>query len=50
MFQTTSPEIRIDCSAAENPAAREIFEERFYDVSLLLDLLSEAHRYEADAA
>lgn len=50
MFQTTQTEIRIDCTAAENPAAREIFEERFYDVSLLLDLLGEARRLEADAA
>lgn len=49
MSQTTTPELRIDCTAVESPAAREAFEERFYDVSLLLDLLGETRRFKAGA-
>jgi hypothetical protein len=49
MPETKTTEIRIDCMACEHPAAREAFEEKFYDVSLLLELLGEARKFEAAA-
>lgn len=50
MFQPLNAEPPTDSAAREHPAARALFEERFYDVSLLLDLLGEARRLEAQAA
>lgn len=52
MFHHTNDEIRLDLDGAaiENPAAREAFEARFAEVSVLLDLLGAARRLQADAA
>lgn len=52
MYQPTHDEIPndLDGAAIENPAAREAFEARFAEVSVLLDLLGAARRLEAEAA
>ena len=52
MYQPTNDEIRIDLDGAaiENPAAREAFEARFAEVSVLMDLLGAARRLGAEAA
>ncbi len=50
MFQPMTTETHTASLAVENPAARELFEERFYDVTVLLNLLGEARRFQAQAA